>query len=264
MKHIASVVLYFFCSFLIASRIWIKYKFGKITAEQILFFVYTDTHGTDKSLLASFAIFVIIIPLILSIGLGFLQKFLDTLNVSKINLTFLTKIKRLFYILATQIAGTIKKYFSTALVLASLFLLIYAGVQTQRFKIEKSKFYKESAAYTGEIMEHYYTGSKNDILSNPEYLIAHAGGALLKPEPYLFYTNSQEAVKNSLHNGFKYIEIDIQQLKDGRLVAFHDIALFRNLTQDNPFKPGPLTVADFKTKKIQGLYTPIKSIRIWF
>ena len=256
MKHIASAILYFICLFLVSLRMWIKCQYGKITAEQILFFMYTNIDGTDKSLITSFVGFVIVIPLVLSFILVFLQRVL-ILKKIKINASYFGNLKTSLYNFVKAIAVNMKKYFSLIVVFAAMLLIIYTYIQTEKIKIEKSKFYKESADYTGATMEHYYTGYKNDILANPEYLIAHAGGALLKPEPYLFYTNSQEAVKNSLKNGFKYIELDIQQLADGSLVAFHDVVMFRNLTQDNLFKPGPLTRADFETKKIQGLYTPI-------
>lgn len=51
-----------------------------------------------------------------------------------------------------------------------------------------------------------------------EIFIAHAGGVISKNT----YTNSKEAVLNSLQNGFKYIELDLLVTKDNHIIAAHD------------------------------------------
>lgn len=56
--------------------------------------------------------------------------------------------------------------------------------------------------------------------------IAHAGGNINGH----IYTNSREAVENSLKNGFKFIEIDFLVTSDGHLVAIHDWESFRRIT----------------------------------
>ena len=48
-------------------------------------------------------------------------------------------------------------------------------------------------------------------------LIAHGGGAINGE----IYTNSKEAVLQSLEAGYKYIEVDLFQLKDGTIVCAH-------------------------------------------
>lgn len=49
-------------------------------------------------------------------------------------------------------------------------------------------------------------------------LIAHAGGGI----DGITYTNSYEALNNSVHNGFALIEIDFSWTSDGQLVCAHD------------------------------------------
>lgn len=48
--------------------------------------------------------------------------------------------------------------------------------------------------------------------------IAHAGGAINGN----VYTDSIKAVKNSINNNFKYIEIDLRKTSDNYLFGFHD------------------------------------------
>lgn len=53
---------------------------------------------------------------------------------------------------------------------------------------------------------------------SPDYLIAHAGGAINGQT----YTNSKTALINALNNGFRYIELDLYQTPDGNVVCSHD------------------------------------------
>ncbi len=55
-----------------------------------------------------------------------------------------------------------------------------------------------------------------DGLYTPSHWIAHGGGV-----GEFACTNCEEAVLNSLHKGFKFIEIDLQQTTDGHLVGAH-------------------------------------------
>lgn len=64
-----------------------------------------------------------------------------------------------------------------------------------------------------------------DISAQPEFvafadadLIAHAGGAI----DDLIYSNSLEALNLSVSNGFRYIEIDFLNTKNGDIVLLHD------------------------------------------
>lgn len=56
---------------------------------------------------------------------------------------------------------------------------------------------------------------------HPQYLIAHAGGGLNGKR----YTNSRAALINSLEKGFRYVELDLCQLPDGRVFCSHAATL---------------------------------------
>lgn len=59
-----------------------------------------------------------------------------------------------------------------------------------------------------------------------EYFIAHAGGEI----DGFSYTNSVEAVINSINNEFKYIELDISLTTDSQLVCMHSPSEFIEMT----------------------------------
>ena len=61
-------------------------------------------------------------------------------------------------------------------------------------------------------------------LNQPELWIAHGGGV-----GEFFYTNCEEAVKDSLSRGFRYIELDISITTDGHLVGAHTWSELRAL-----------------------------------
>lgn len=56
--------------------------------------------------------------------------------------------------------------------------------------------------------------------------IAHAGGGINN----LIYTNSKEAIYNSIKNGFKLIELDLQETDDNIFIAVHDWHRFNKMT----------------------------------
>jgi len=65
----------------------------------------------------------------------------------------------------------------------------------------------------------------SEVVKKPEFvpfsngeLIAHAGGGIED----LIYSNSLEALNLSVKNGFKYIEIDFLNTKNGDIVLLHD------------------------------------------
>lgn len=66
--------------------------------------------------------------------------------------------------------------------------------------------------------------------------VAHAGGSI---DGHI-YTNSREAVENSLKNGFKFIEIDFLVTSDGHLVAAHDWKKFGEMTGRDTITSLPL------------------------
>lgn len=67
------------------------------------------------------------------------------------------------------------------------------------------------------------TDCKQDA-SSSDFWIAHGGGL-----GNFLYTNSREAVLDSLQRGYKYIELDILVTTDGHLVGGHDWPLVREL-----------------------------------
>ena len=60
----------------------------------------------------------------------------------------------------------------------------------------------------------------NQAKHDPTRFIAHAGGHINGRK----YTNSQEAIMNSIESGFQLIELDLIVTQDGKLVAAHDWA----------------------------------------
>lgn len=86
---------------------------------------------------------------------------------------------------------------------------------------------------------------------SPQHFIAHAGGAIEGHR----YTNSREAVEQSLRNGFVFIELDIVETTDGHLVAAHGWEDFRTFTGREG--KGALSLAEFKDSKIFGRFTPL-------
>ncbi len=89
-----------------------------------------------------------------------------------------------------------------------------------------------------------------------EQYIAHAGGGIDDNS----YTNSLEAIKSSIHDGKKLIEIDLIETSDGHLVGAHHWSHFKSLTSGKPakeFDELPLTLSEFKKRKILNRYTPV-------
>lgn len=82
----------------------------------------------------------------------------------------------------------------------------------------------------------------------PHY-IAHAGGSVHRYR----YSNSIEAVHNSLEHGLGYIELDLSMTSDGQLVAWHDWNFEWTEAPDHD---------EFMARKIYGLFTPIDFPRI--
>lgn len=82
--------------------------------------------------------------------------------------------------------------------------------------------------------------------------VAHAGGDI---DGYS-YTNSVEAVENSLQLGINYVELDLNLTIDDQLVAVHDWPMFHRITGRNETTDVD-SLSVFKKQKIYGRYTPI-------
>ena len=81
-------------------------------------------------------------------------------------------------------------------------------------------------------------------------LIAHAGGGINE----LTYTNSLEALNQSISNGFKLIELDLKQTSDEKLVAVHDWKSFKKSTECCENEKFPIDYQTFIDQKIKDLH----------
>ena len=83
------------------------------------------------------------------------------------------------------------------------------------------------------------------------HLIAHAGGMIDGHR----YTNSREAVLQSIAKGYRYIELDLQLTTDSQLVCMHSMDDFRRMTAT----PDSIDIdaAYFRKQKIHGRLTPL-------
>ncbi len=92
----------------------------------------------------------------------------------------------------------------------------------------------------------------DDILSSPDYFIAHAGGSIDGQK----YLNCKEGLLQSLKNGYKYIEVDLALTSDNAVVCLHDWQHFKTLASiaiDNE----PMSLQEFQQQKILGKLTPL-------
>ncbi|MEZ8037033.1 glycerophosphodiester phosphodiesterase family protein [Vibrio crassostreae] len=87
-----------------------------------------------------------------------------------------------------------------------------------------------------------------NIIGNSGGLIAHAGGGING----LKYTNSLEAMEQSIEHGFKMIELDLLISSDGRIVAVHDWNTFHVMTNSN--NTGSISSKEFESKIIHDKY----------
>ncbi|KAB0461830.1 glycerophosphodiester phosphodiesterase family protein [Vibrio kanaloae] len=88
----------------------------------------------------------------------------------------------------------------------------------------------------------------SEIIVNSGGLIAHAGGGING----LKYTNSLEAMEQSIEHGFKMIELDLLISSDGRIVAVHDWKSFHEMTNSN--NTGSISYKEFESKTIYDEY----------
>lgn len=100
-------------------------------------------------------------------------------------------------------------------------------------------------------------GKVGDVVHSVE-LIAHAGGNAGGH----VYTNSREALEQSLQNGYRYIEFDLVFTADSVLVAAHDWQLFNEQTGFAHKKDTAPTYTDFSSRRIMGRYTPLSAAEI--
>lgn len=68
------------------------------------------------------------------------------------------------------------------------------------------------------------------------------------------YTNSREALDNSLNMGYKYIEIDLRETSDSAIVCCHEWEDFYHMTGIEADTDKGITLQKFKQCKIYGKY----------
>ena len=89
----------------------------------------------------------------------------------------------------------------------------------------------------------------------PNY-IAHGGGAAGVIENCT-YSNSKEAILQSIERGYTFIEIDMDTTSEGILVASHDWKSFHINTRRPELGDSMFSVESFKSELICGKHTPI-------
>ena len=106
-----------------------------------------------------------------------------------------------------------------------------------------------------------FTACNQSSLPVGQHYIAHAGGMI---GGYI-YTNSREAVEQSIADGISFIELDLAFTEDSQLVCLHDWALFNRITTGEE-SDTPMSLHSFRTQKICGKFTPLTAddvLQIW-
>ncbi|MBR3654599.1 MAG: hypothetical protein IKN62_04095 [Elusimicrobia bacterium] len=161
-------------------------------------------------------------------------KYLNKLILNKFYklLTFAFKGLILIYKKYTN-SKTAKKFTKYSLISIAVFLFILLPVINFILPTKQNKF--------------YYS---NKQIINENCLIAHACGQIDGKD----YTNSLEAITQSIEKGYKFIEIDLCITDDKEIVAMHDLNHFIHITGnkniDNKFH-------DIINQKIYNKYTPL-------
>jgi glycerophosphoryl diester phosphodiesterase len=76
-------------------------------------------------------------------------------------------------------------------------------------------------------------------------------------------TNTREAFYRSYGRGVRVVEIDLAFTRDGKLVARHDWSAARFAKYEQKVPPGGVpTLAQFKSSKIKGTFTPLAAVDI--
>lgn len=91
------------------------------------------------------------------------------------------------------------------------------------------------------------------------FFIAHAGGAMIENHQHFTYTNSKEALLQSIDEGFKFIELDLMLDSDGEIFAAHDYEHFYKITnakfEDKNALQSPPSKDYLKKAKIYGRFS---------
>lgn len=97
-----------------------------------------------------------------------------------------------------------------------------------------------------------YEKECDSVVFEKQNYIAHAGGQIDGHN----YTNSKEAIENSIKKGIKHIELDLRLTSDSILVATHAWEEFNQMVNNADTNHVP-TLNEFKASKLYGKYTPV-------
>jgi len=110
-----------------------------------------------------------------------------------------------------------------------------------------------------KIVEPIYSNTLLELLKKDEFkFIAHAAGGIEDK----IYTNSLEAINNSIKNGFKLIEIDLYETKDKIFVGIHDWKSFKEKANLKILDKEKLNYSEIKETKLYKKYTPLDVFKI--
>ena len=205
---------------------WLNGTFGSVSPEQLLFFIKAPLKGTDPVFIASFAEEVIKQPLIIAAIAA-----LPALIMFSIS-AFLPAPKK------APLPGPLKILYASVFLCVAAALGCCAAVPSGNKPPTPVKFYNAAPSGKG--------------LSDPRFLIAHAGGAVGGK----IYTNSAESAEKAAADGFGFVELDLDETSDGKIAALHDWKYFRGITGEVK-NDSPMTLAEFRSRKIYGRYTPL-------
>lgn len=107
------------------------------------------------------------------------------------------------------------------------------------------------------LMVGLFTACNQSSLLVGQHYIAHAGGMI----GGYTYTNSREAVEQSIADGISFIELDLAFTEDSQLVCLHDWGFFNKITSGEE-TARPLCLEYFLRQKIYGQYTPLTAADI--
>lgn len=93
-------------------------------------------------------------------------------------------------------------------------------------------------------------------VQNPHF-IAHAGGAIIENGKPLTYTNSKEALLQSIGYGFSFIELDLMLDSSGGIFAAHDYRHFAGITGGSLAPDTPPSKEQIQQARIHNHLTPL-------
>lgn len=97
-------------------------------------------------------------------------------------------------------------------------------------------------------------------LGDSQNFIAHAGGAITYEGKTYTYSNSKEALLQSIAKGYTFIELDLMLDSDGEIFGAHDYKYFYGITnapKDMAQSNTPPTKDYINQAKIHGVFTPL-------